>query len=158
MLQKARLGTVLNIASPWTYTSLKTNFPTCSLKTFFRSLCRLYTFKIHQRLLPLHSDTRLSKRIRTSVPTGGVHCTPLVSRPLEGKICSRDFASQSSFEQVSPTRFLLHILMKRPDAPYSSSPVHKALDFGGLCPKGFKTPFSIALHTESGTCHNFSRT
>jgi len=41
---------------------------------------------------------------------------------------------------------------------HSSSPVHKARDFEcPLCPKRFKTSSSIALHIESGACHNFSR-
>ncbi|KAG1748897.1 uncharacterized protein EDB91DRAFT_1235465 [Suillus paluster] len=41
---------------------------------------------------------------------------------------------------------------------HAASPVHRALDFEcPLCPKRFKTPSSIALHIESGTCHNISR-
>lgn len=54
--------------------------------------------------------------------------------------CSRDFATPTSLDQ------------------HSSSPVHRGLDFEcPLCPKRFKTPSSIALHIESGTCHNISR-
>lgn len=55
-------------------------------------------------------------------------------------VCSRDFATPTSLDQ------------------HSSSPVHRGLDFEcPLCPKRFKTPSSIALHIESGTCHNISR-
>jgi uncharacterized Zn-finger protein len=47
---------------------------------------------------------------------------------------------------------------KDPVVQHSSSPVHRGLDFEcPLCSKRFKTPSSIALHIESGTCHNFSR-
>jgi len=50
------------------------------------------------------------------------------------------------------------ILMENLDVQHSSSPVHKTRDFEcPLCPKRFKTPSSIALHIESGTCHKFSR-
>jgi hypothetical protein len=73
--------------------------------------------------------------------------------------CSRDFATPTSLDQVGTcSRFHASYINKDPAAQHSSSPVHRGLDFEcPLCPKRFKTPSSIALHIESGTCHNISR-
>ncbi|KAG1899944.1 uncharacterized protein F5891DRAFT_1035307 [Suillus fuscotomentosus] len=54
-------------------------------------------------------------------------------------LCSRDFATPTSLDQ-------------------HSSPVHNGLDFEcPLCSKIFKIPSLIALHIQSGACHNISR-
>jgi len=55
-------------------------------------------------------------------------------------ICSRDFSSNVALAQ------------------HLSSRVHKARDLKcPLCSKAFKTPSAIALHIESGACHNIDR-
>jgi len=55
-------------------------------------------------------------------------------------VCSRDFSSPTALDQ------------------HSSSRVHKACDLPcPLCSKTFKIPSAIALHIESGACHNISR-
>ncbi|KAG2047537.1 hypothetical protein BDR06DRAFT_963813 [Suillus hirtellus] len=54
-------------------------------------------------------------------------------------LCSREFATPTSLDQ-------------------HAFPVHKGLDFEcPLCSKRFKVPSSIALHIQSGACHNISR-
>jgi len=55
-------------------------------------------------------------------------------------ICSRDFSSAAALDQ------------------HSSSRVHKSRDLNcPLCSKSFKIPSAIALHIESGACHNINR-
>ncbi|KIY51296.1 hypothetical protein FISHEDRAFT_37623, partial [Fistulina hepatica ATCC 64428] len=55
-------------------------------------------------------------------------------------ICSRDFSSPRALEQHNNSRVHLSRSLKCP-----------------LCPQTFKTPSAIALHIETGTCHNYTR-
>lgn len=55
-------------------------------------------------------------------------------------VCSRDFATESALDQ------------------HNSSRVHNSRDLNcPLCSKSFKVPSAIALHIESGACHNINR-
>jgi len=55
-------------------------------------------------------------------------------------VCSRDFSTNTALDQ------------------HSSSRVHKARDLNcPLCSKNFKLPSAIALHIESGGCHDIHR-